>query len=124
MWRFVNEVALHGFAWSLVKQNLTRYCVTQFAWWCIVLSCIDTIEMILGDWRNTAAGPGENLKRLVSVVVVHCKYTIIHTIMYHNPTTRASANATRKENITLLLFLSPMPTKRFSVVMLPKVDVA
>ena len=80
-WRFVNEVALHGFAWSLVKQNLTRYCVTQFAWWCIVLSCIDTIEMILGDWRNTAAGPSENLKRLVSVVVVHCKYTIIHTII-------------------------------------------
>ena len=133
----MNEVALHGFVWSLVRfanchgcpeasgvGNLTRYCVTQFAWWCIVLNFNDIIEMILCDWRNTAAGPSENLKRLVSVVVVHCKYTIIHTIMYHNPTTRASANATRKENITLLLFLSPMPTKRFSVVMLPKVDVA
>ena len=28
----------------------------------MVLSCIDTIEMILSDWRNIGTEPSENLK--------------------------------------------------------------
>ena len=30
--------------------------------YCMVLSCIDTIEMILSDWRNIGTEPSENLK--------------------------------------------------------------
>ena len=30
-------------------------------WYCMVLSCIDTIELILSDWRDTCAGPTEYL---------------------------------------------------------------
>ena len=32
-------------------------------WYCMVLSCIDTIEFILSDWRDTCAGPTENLNK-------------------------------------------------------------
>ena len=31
---------------------------------CLVLCCIDIVEVILSDWRDTGAGTIENLKKL------------------------------------------------------------
>ena len=60
--------------------------VLQMRYWycgdCMILRCIDTIEMILGDidtidmilddWHNTGAGPSENLGKFLLYMNIIC----------------------------------------------------
>ena len=60
--------------------------VLQMRYWycgdCMILSCIDTKEMILGDidtidmilddWHNTGAGPSENLGKFLLYMNIIC----------------------------------------------------
>ena len=32
-------------------------------WYCMVMSCIDTAEVILSDWRDTGTGMSKHLKK-------------------------------------------------------------
>ena len=35
----------------------------------MVLSCINTLEVILSDWRDTGAGPSKNTKNLMVLLL-------------------------------------------------------
>ena len=42
--------------------GIQRNVLHSIAWYCMELSCVDTIVVIMSDWRDTSAGPSENLK--------------------------------------------------------------
>ena len=46
----------------------------------MVLSCINTFEVILSDGRDTGAGPSENLEKWVPCPVVYIVYSIYQYI--------------------------------------------
>ena len=49
-------------------------------WYRMVLSCINTFEVILSDGRDTGAGPSENLEKWVPNPVVYIVYSIYQYI--------------------------------------------
>ena len=49
-------------ALSKLVSGIQRNVLHSIAWYCMELSCVDTIVVIMSDWRDTSAGPSENLK--------------------------------------------------------------
>ena len=49
-------------ALSKLVSGIQRNVLHSIAWYCMELSCVDTIVVIMSDWRDTGAGPSENLK--------------------------------------------------------------
>ena len=54
--RKVRQIVLY-FIWNCVV-------IHGIMWYFFVLTCIDTIEVILSDWRDTGAETTDNLKKL------------------------------------------------------------
>ena len=49
----------------------SRQCISSHS---MVVSCIDTEEMILSEWHNTWAGRSENMKKIIYVKAQHDYY--------------------------------------------------
>ena len=54
----------------VLQTNTTLAKRSCFAWFYMVLCFIDTIEVILSDWRDTGSMPSENLKRVALLPVL------------------------------------------------------